>query len=95
MSAFVDIMASERNGTLYTGVTGNLVRRVYAHRKSLIKGFTKRYGCKRLVYFEVHDEITSAIQREKQIKRWHREWKLELIEGLNPEWQDLHETIAS
>jgi putative endonuclease len=82
----VYILASRRNGTLYVGVTNNLVRRVKEHREGLVAGFTKRHGVKLLVYYEVHTDIGSAILREKRIKRWHRRWKLALIEGINPQW---------
>lgn len=85
----VYILASRRNGTLYTGVTSDLVRRTHAHREGLIPGFTKKYGVKLLVYFELHHDINAAILREKRIKRWHRKWKLELIEAQNPQWRDL------
>ncbi|MDJ0896763.1 MAG: GIY-YIG nuclease family protein [Alphaproteobacteria bacterium] len=88
------IMANKRNGTLYTGVTSNLVHRVQQHRENLVKGFTSRYGCKRLVYFEVYDRMTEAIAREKQIKGGSRKKKLDLIEGLNPDWRDLYEDIV-
>lgn len=83
------ILASRRNGTLYVGVTNDLVRRAHEHREGLVPGFTKRYGIKLLVYFEVHGDIQVAIAREKRIKRWLRRWKLELIEGGNPQWRDL------
>ena len=86
---YVYIMASQRNGTLYTGVTNDLIRRAQEHREGLISGFTKRYGVKILVYFEVHYDIHEAILREKRIKRWQRAWKLKLIEDKNPEWRDL------
>jgi len=86
---YVYILASQRNGTLYVGVTNDLIRRVQEHREGLVPGFTKRYGVKLLVYFEAHQEITEAILREKRIKRWQRNWKLQLIEGQNPQWLDL------
>ncbi len=85
----VYILASQRNGTLYIGVTSDLGKRVWEHRNSLVSGFTKKYAVHRLVYFEMHDDMTSAITREKQIKKWNRAWKLELIEKENPEWKDL------
>jgi len=85
----VYIMASGRNGTLYTGVTSDLVKRAYQHRTDAIAGFTSRYDCKILVWFEVHDRIDTAILREKRIKEWRRGWKLGLIEAENPEWEDL------
>jgi len=85
----VYIMASKRNGTLYVGVTSDLVGRVSQHRQDLIPGFARKYGCKILVWFEQHEEMHAAIYREKQIKRWLRKWKLELIEKDNPTWRDL------
>ncbi len=90
MTGFVYIMASKRNGTLYIGVTSDLARRVHEHKEGLIKGFTKRYGCKLLVWYEEHEDISDAIQREKSLKRWYRKWKLDLIEQMNPEWEDLY-----
>ena len=86
---FVYILASERNGTLYVGVTNDLVRRVHEHREGLVPGFTKRYAVKLLVYFEMHRDIYEAILREKRIKHWRRKWKLDLIESKNPQWRDL------
>ncbi len=86
---WVYILASRRNGTLYVGVTNDLIRRVQEHREGLVPGFTRKYGVKLLVYFEVHHDINVAILREKRIKRWHRKWKLELIEAHNPQWRDL------
>jgi putative endonuclease len=88
---YVYIMASKRNGTLYTGVTSNLVKRVYEHKNDLVEGFTKKYGVHRLVYYEQHRDVRSAIQREKRLKAWKRQWKLELIEEMNPEWNDLYD----
>ena len=85
----VYIMASRRHGTLYIGVTGHLWRRVCQHREGLIQGFTKDYGCKRLVWFQSYDEMTFAIRREKSMKRWPRDWKINLIERTNPHWEDL------
>jgi putative endonuclease len=86
---FVYILASRRNGTLYVGVTNDLISRVQEHREGLVPGFTKRYTVKLLVYFEEHSDINEAILREKRIKRWRRKWKLELIEAQNPQWRDL------
>lgn len=86
---FVYILASGRNGTLYVGVTSDLVRRVQEHREGLVPGFTRKYAVKSLVYWELHHDINEAILREKRIKRWHRRWKLELIEARNPQWRDL------
>ena len=90
----VYIMASKRNGTLYVGVTADLSRRVFEHREGVQDGFTKRYGCKRLVWFERYDLIVDAILREKQIKAGSRRAKLDLIEALNPSWDDLYEGLA-
>lgn len=92
---FVYILASQRNGTLYVGVTSDLVRRVQEHREGLVPGFTKRYAVKLLVYFEAHRDINEAILREKRIKRWRRKWKLELIEVQNPQWHDLWIDLTS
>jgi putative endonuclease len=91
---YVYILASRRLGTLYIGVTGDLVRRVYEHRSDAVPGFASRYGAKRLVWFEVHDDVTAAIQREKNLKRWLRAWKIALIERTNPGWSDLYDEIA-
>ena len=85
----VSLLASRHNGILYTGVTSDLLRRIWEHRHDLVEGFTKRYGIHSLVYFELHDEMPVAIRREKQIKKWNRAWKIELIEKTNPQWQDL------
>ena len=89
----VYILASQRNGTLYVGVTGNLGLRVWEHREGLIDGFTKRYGVKRLVWYERYTEVGQAIASEKRINRWRRAWKIEMIERLNPQWLDLYETL--
>ena len=89
MKVYVYILASQRNGTLYTGVTTNLPRRLYEHQNDLTPGFTTRYGIKTLVWFEEHDLVTDAIAREKAIKNWPRKWKLDLIEAMNPDWQDI------
>jgi putative endonuclease len=85
----VYILASRRNGTLYVGVTSDLQKRTWEHKNDLVEGFTTRYGVHRLVYYELHDEMASVIRREKQIKKWNRAWKLKLIEGENPDWDDL------
>src|SRR5579863_2211315 len=90
---WVYFMTNQRNGILYAGVTNNLPRRAFENRESLIDGFTKRYGLKRLVYFEHFDDIRSAIQRETTIKHWPRAWKVRLIHAMNPEWDDLYETL--
>lgn len=86
-------MTNKPNGTLYVGVTSDLVRRVWEHREGHADGFTKRYDLKRLVYFESHDEIRSAIQREKNLKHWCRAWKVRLILDENPQWDDLFDTL--
>ncbi|HEX3429405.1 MAG TPA: GIY-YIG nuclease family protein [Rhizomicrobium sp.] len=91
----VYILASGRNGTLYTGVTGDLVMRVYDHRNNVIPGFTSRYAVHRLVWYEVHREVNAAIRREKCIKKWRRAWKLDLIEAFNPYWEDLFDRVPS
>ena len=90
----VYMMASRRNGTLYTGGTSNLVQRAWQHRNGVVDGFTKRYGCKLLVWFEMHETMESAILREKQIKAGSRPKKIALIEGMNPGWRDLFEEIT-
>ncbi len=90
---FVYIMASGRNGTLYIGVTSDLVKRVWQHREGVADGFSKRYDCKILVWFEQHGDIESAIRREKQMKEWQRKWKLRVIEEFNPGWNDLFESL--
>lgn len=92
---FTYLLASRREGTLYCGVTSDLVKRVWEHRQGTAVGFTKRYGVDRLVWFEAHDDVEAAIRREKQIKRWRRAWKIELIERDNPEWRDLWPEIAT
>ena len=91
---YVYILASKRNGTLYAGITSDLVKRVWEHKQNITKGFTNKYNVKTLVYFEVHHNPESAIIREKQIKKWKRDWKLKLIERSNPMWKDLYETIC-
>ena len=91
---YVYILTNRPNGILYVGVTSDLVRRVFEHRSGFIEGFTKRYGLKRLVYFERFDDIRDAIQREHNIKHWSRAWKVRKIVTMNPDWDDLFETIA-
>lgn len=86
----VYLLASRRNGTLYVGVTSDLLKRVWEHKNHVVEGFTKRYGVDRLVWYELHESMESAIRREKAIKEWKRAWKLELIERANPEWTDLY-----
>lgn len=93
MQPAVYILASQRNGTLYIGVTSNLVQRIWQHRNDLVEGFTEKYGVHGLVYVELLDDMLSAITREKQLKKWNRAWKLALIEKQNPTWQDLWPTI--
>ena len=89
----VYILASKRNGTLYIGVTSDLVKRVWEHKNSLVEGFSKRYGVHQLVWYELHGTMESAIGREKRLKQWKRAWKLKLIERTNPDWQDLYPDI--
>lgn len=90
---FVYITASNRNGTLYIGVTSDLIQRIYQHKQGNIKGFTKKYGVSRLVYFEEHPNLESGINREKQLKNWNRSWKISLIEKDNLHWEDLYDKI--
>jgi putative endonuclease len=86
---YVYILANKKHGTLYIGVTNDLIRRVYEHKAKLVKGFTAKYGIYKLVYYEVFDDPSLAIAREKQLKKWHREWKIRIIEHGNPNWDDL------
>ena len=95
MTYCVYILASQPNGTLYIGVTNDLIRRVYEHRSDAVDGFTKRYGVHQLVYFEETANVEAAIHREKRLKKWPREWKKNLIEGSNPEWRDLYPDLTS
>jgi len=90
----VYILASRRNGTLYTGVTSSLAERIWQHKNDVTEGFTKRHGVHLLVWYELYDTMESAIRREKAIKEWKREWKLELIEKTNPTWRDLYVSIV-
>jgi len=92
---FVYILASKTNGTLYIGVTNDLERRMYEHKNHLVKGFTEKYNVHMLVYFEQTSNIKAALQREKQLKKWNRKWKLDLIESANAEWKDLSKDLAS
>ena len=92
-SYYVYILASKPNGTIYIGMTDDLIRRVTQHKQGLVPGFTKTYGVKMLVYYEQTELVLSAIAREKQLKRWKREWKIRLIESINPEWKDLYEDL--
>lgn len=89
----VYILASKRNGTLYIGVTSNLITRIWEHKNDLADGFTKKYKVHQLVYFEQHQDMVNAITREKQLKKWNRTWKLALIEKSNPDWRDLYGEI--
>ena len=91
---FVYILTNKRGGTLYIGVTSDLPKRIYEHKEGVGGGFTKRYGLKILAYYEVFEEITEAINREKQLKKWNRAWKIELIEKVNPQWRDLYDELA-
>jgi len=86
----VYILASEKHGTLYIGVTSDIVKRIWEHKNDAVEGFTEKYGVHRLVWFEQHETMESAIQREKTLKKWRRDWKLNLIESINPEWRDLY-----
>jgi putative endonuclease len=89
----VYLLASRRNGTLYCGVTSDLIKRVWEHKEGVVQGFTERYGVKTLVWFETHEDVIEAIAHEKQIKEWKRAWKLEMIEKANPTWRDLYEEL--
>ncbi len=91
---YVYLLASRKQGTLYLGVTRDLIRRTYQHKEKLLEGFTSRYDIRRLVWFEAYDDPTNAIEREKEIKKWRRDWKIALIEKDNPEWKDLYPEIT-
>ena len=91
---YVYILASKRNGTLYIGVTNSLLRRVYEHKNDVLEGFTKEHAVHTLVYYEAYRNINDAITREKQVKKWVRKWKIELIEKTNPHWKDLYEELT-
>ena len=93
-ASYVYMLASARNGTLYLGVTSDLVNRIWEHREGVFEGFTKKYGIKHLVWFEVHTDVVAAITREKQLKKWHRDWKINMIQQWNPDWRDLYEEIT-
>jgi putative endonuclease len=95
MGFFVYIVASRRNGTIYTGMTDNLLQRIWQHRNDVFPGFTKQHGVKMLVWYEQHDTRDAALRRERQIKKWNRSWKLQLIERMNPTWRDLYDEIAA
>jgi len=90
---FVYLLCSKRNGTLYTGVTSDLPKRVYQHKHDLVPGFTKKYGVHQLIWYELHENAASALTRERQMKKWKREWKINLIEQGNPTWKDLYELL--
>jgi putative endonuclease len=92
-SSYTYIMSNMKNGTLYIGVTSDLIKRVYEHKYKVVEGFSKKYNLNKLMYYEVFDTIELAITREKQLKNWHRQWKIDLIEQNNPNWDDLYETI--
>ena len=92
---YVYILASERNGILYIGMTSGLPKRTWEHKNEVIDGFTKKYDIKILVYYEVYDDVNEAIKREKRLKRWDRKWKLELIEKNNPQWKDMYDQICA
>jgi putative endonuclease len=89
----VYLLASKRNGTLYTGVTSDLVKRVWEHKHHVVEGFTKKYNVNMLVWYEVHETVASAIQREKAIRNWKRSWKINVIEIMNPRWRDLYDDL--
>jgi putative endonuclease len=91
----VYILASQRNGTPYVGVTSDLARRIFEHKEGAIEGFTKDYGVHNLVFYEFHETMDDALTREKRIKKWRRQWKLDLIEQNNPQWRDLYQDLAS
>ena len=87
-------LASKKNGTLYIGVTSDLVKRIWEHKNDQVEGFTKKYGVHLLVFYEIHEDMASAIQREKQLKKWNRDWKIRLIEKDNPAWKDLYDSLV-
>jgi len=95
MAYYVYLLASKKHGTLYLGVTNDIVRRVHEHRTKAVKGFTSRYGVDKLVWFEIYDSVETAIAREKELKKWLRDWKIRLIEEQNPEWNDLYQGISN
>ena len=94
MDSYIYIMTNKKDGTLYIGVTSNLIKRVYEHKNSFVDSFTKKYNLKSLVYYEIFESIEEAIKREKQLKNWKREWKIELIEKMNVEWVDLYDELV-
>ncbi|MBA2399142.1 MAG: GIY-YIG nuclease family protein [Bradyrhizobium sp.] len=95
MAYYVYILASRKDGAIYVGVTNDIVRRVYEHRIKAVPGFTSKYNITQLVWFEIYDDPTSAISREKELKKWKRSWKTQLIEAQNPRWEDLYESICN
>ena len=90
---YVYIICNKRNGTLYIGITSDLIKRTWQHKNGLVKGFSKQYGLKTLVYFEAYQNVEEAILREKRLKKWNREWKIKLIEKTNPDWKDLYQRL--
>jgi len=94
MSAYIYIMSNKQNGTIYVGVTSDLIKRVYEHENSFVDSFTKKYNLKKLVYYEIFEDISEAIKREKQLKNWKRAWKVELVEKVNVEWNDLYDELV-
>ncbi len=92
--SYVYIITNKRNGTLYIGVTSDLLRRIWEHKEGVAEGFSKKYDLKILVWYEVHDDINEAIRRETQMKKWERKWKLRIIEEMNPDWRDLYVTLT-
>ena len=95
MAYYVYLLASRKHGTLYVGVTNDLVRRAHEHRTKAVDGFTKRYGVSKLIWFEMHEEVQTALAREKELKKWRRDWKTRLIEESNPAWDDLYPEISN
>jgi len=95
MAYYVYLLASKKYGTLYIGVTNDIVRRIHEHKSKVVAGFSKRYSVDRLVWFEIYDDPVAAIEREKELKKWRREWKVRLIEKQNPQWSDLYPQISS
>ena len=93
-ASYVYILASGRYGTLYIGITSDLIKRTWQHQEGFVDGFTKKYSVKQLVWYEIHDDIQSAIGREKQIKKWNRAWKIKLIQEQNPQWRDLYAEVV-
>ena len=89
----VYILTNQRNGTLYIGITSNLKNRIFQHKEKMFEGFTKKYGIDKLIYFEQTEDVQSALRREKQLKKWNRDWKLRLIEEKNPQWKDLYDEL--